>query len=303
MTSGSVPGRYKHPAVRDLAWALLSPQLARLTGDCDREIWDPVTVTEILNATERNPDQLLGLLQSAPPSRLGAYFELLITYYLRRCPRVEEICSNLRVQSGNRTLGEFDCLYRPQGAAGFTHLEIAVKFYLCLEDSRRPDHWMGLNPTDLLSRKLSRMRNHQLKLADLPEARALLAEKQMPVEQKLSLIRGRLFYPAESFRRHQGEHPDEVEAGHLRGWWLRADEFPQQMDFSSRFRVLSRLHWLADSVVAAGEIAAPPLLTANQAGDLVSDRPLMVARMVQDPHGWQEQDRGVLLPRHWPDLD
>ncbi|OMH32689.1 DUF1853 family protein [Motiliproteus sp. MSK22-1] len=290
---------YQSPAVRDLAWSLLSPQLCLLTPPGQQRIWGDEAVIPFLNELDKQPEQLESYLERFSPRRLGIYFELLLTFYLEHCSEVAQIQPALRVQSPQRTIGEFDLLYRPKGSGSYTHLEVCVKFYLSPESGKNANQWLGLNRSDCLANKVTKMRDHQLKLADHPEAKKVLMKNGICVDRKLAIFRGRLFYYRLSDDSPQEQCPGIIETSHLTGWWLRQDDFLTMELAETRYRLLDRMQWLTTQPVVKADAVNEETLACQEVIQRLDKRPLMLARLQKTECGWVEKDRGVVVPRSW----
>ncbi|CAM5307721.1 hypothetical protein SSTU70S_03703 [Stutzerimonas stutzeri] len=114
---------------------------------------------------DRDPSALHGWLASRSIRRLGLYYERLWQFVLCQVPDVELLAANLPIRQAGHTLGELDLLLR--AAEGVHHLELAVKFYLGLDqtEGHRHDHWFGPGSLDRLDLKLAHLRKHRLPLA------------------------------------------------------------------------------------------------------------------------------------------
>lgn len=227
---------------RDLAWCLGSASLAADESWC--EFAAPLPA---------------GLTLAPPPDvhrfRLGRHFELLLRAWMDASNEIELIEANLPVRQGKQTVGEFDFLVRFRGEV--EHWEAAVKFYLGTGDRTNAANWFGPNTADRLDLKLDRLRSHQLRLAEHPAAREMLAERGIQVARSRCLMKGRLFHPAGADR----EQPPSVNPAHEHGWWLTATAFASRFaGTDARFAVLPKALWLAP--LASGDVEAT--LSADQ---------------------------------------
>ena len=107
---------------------------------------------------------------------------------------LELIARNLQIfDDSGKTLGELDFVVYDSRVRKHLHIELAVKFYLGVQDGRT---WQfpGPDPRDNWDQKLQRMRSHQFQLVATPEARSMLHEKFGIREIGTQhLIYGRLF--------------------------------------------------------------------------------------------------------------
>lgn len=245
---------YVHPAVRDLAWSLGSPPL--LSPQDSAAHWPaPAWYAEILAdfhphllQLDSAPQPLLDLLARRKDRRLGSYFETLWHYWLQHNPRYRLLEANLPVRDGSRTLGEFDLIVADRRSGKTLHWELALKFYLGQDDTADPANWWGPGRRDRLAVKTAHLLLHQTRLAELPQARRLLAARGLHIDASLVILKGRLFYPAGS-----PQHPVSGScSAHLRGNWLNASQLAQQEP--RRWQVLEKQQWLAPLAHPGGEL-------------------------------------------------
>ena len=129
---------YKNTAVRDLAWALFSPGLIDEHEGDFQEHWPKLSATWQPNADttlpwllqlDQRPDQFHHYLKQHESHRLGIYFENLLSFFFTHHPDYELEVKNLAVQGQQRTLGEFDLIYKDNNQDAFVHHEVAIKFF------------------------------------------------------------------------------------------------------------------------------------------------------------------------------
>ena len=189
------------------AWQQLTPQLQRFD-----------TYPELLPAQLRQPRR---------DFRLGHYFEDLVRTWLETLPGVSKLMAGLQVQHQHRTLGEFDIVFSEQDQ--LRHWELAVKFYCLDGNPHNLSHWVGPDGRDNLAKKLARLEQHQLALAQKPAGQAVLQQnysKRLLASSVIAAntyLKGWLFYPLRQW-------PDQLPSvpalhhGHWRGWWCRLAE-------------------------------------------------------------------------------
>ena len=102
------------------------------------------------------------------------------------------------MRSSARTLGEFDLIVRNENF--IEHWEIAVKFFLGIGDRKNIGHWIGPNPRDTLERKLDSLENRQIRLGDNPDAKRILEQKDIKIDSRRIIFKGRLFHPYKMFK-------------------------------------------------------------------------------------------------------
>lgn len=295
------------PAVRDLAWTLLSPPLLSQTARPQRNPlqasrWhrEPERLLDWLHEQDRAPDELLAWLAHKPVHRLGLYYERLWQFALHAAPDVDVVAANLPIRQNGQTLGELDLLLRDD--EGEHHLELAVKFYLGPSDGNGCDaaRWLGPGSHDRLDLKLTHLAQHQLPLSSRREARSVLHDVQMNATTAAFWLSGYLFQPWP-----QGcTPPNDANPAHLRGQWLHRRDWAA---FAARhanacWQPLPRLAWLAPARMNARERwsgeAFQQWLDAlpAQAGAH------LLVRLEEDQAGaWQEVERVFLVSDQWPE--
>lgn len=291
------------PAVRDLAWTLLSPPMLGETTKVQRHplqasCWmrQPQRLADWLAQQDKDPGPLHTWLTAKPVRRLGLYYERLWQFALHATPDVEVVAANLPIRQNGQTLGELDLLLRD--AEGEHHLELAVKFYLGTRGSDAAD-WLGPGSHDRLDLKLGHLAQHQLPLSSRREARATLNELQLGDTRSAFWLGGYLFYPwPDGCPSPRGAGPE-----HCRGNWLHQcdwDAFAATKP-DARWQPLPRLAWLAPALIKTGE--AWPADTFQQWLKLLRPdaQAQLLVRLEEDHAGdWREVERIFLVNDQWP---
>lgn len=279
--------RLHHPAVKDLCWAINSPTLMDAPGLKpwkDSSCW----FRGLLQQLDQQPDPLLHHLQQQVhhpyQPRLGQYFEQLWHFYLKQHPDYELLAHNLQIQApDNHTLGELDLLIRHRLNQEVFHLELAVKFYLAVPMHASDNNlacYIGPGLKDRLIDKYQHTCNHQLPLSKSEAATALLAAKNIKVNQAQAVFRGRLFQPLAIAKEDQPA-------------WLAQSQL-RLLNRTDHFLCLQRRQWFAEQTASHDSFDYNQLvshLTSALA------HPLQVA--VIDPHTQQETRRLFLVPNDW----
>jgi hypothetical protein len=157
----SIP-HFKNQVVRDLAWSCFGPNLIDTFFPHDIQSLELELTDERkqqLLEMDQTPKPLIAHLSDLKSRRLGLYFEALWTFFLLHDAQLELIGHNIPIRSDERTLGELDVVYRDTDSGTYTHLELAVKFYLNTQTSvctTEPSDFLGPNCRDRLDKKLGR---------------------------------------------------------------------------------------------------------------------------------------------------
>lgn len=157
---------FDSPLARDLCW-LLSTSFDLPSPNSPYPPFAPPLTDDLLRWLRHLDTQGDERPSGDRPIRLGHYFEDLVAYYLRHAPtsNVSQLERNLPLRKalpgdkGVETIGELDFLFMQDGVT--QHLEVAVKFYLGVDD-HLGRHWPGPNSKDRLDLKWQRMLEHQL---------------------------------------------------------------------------------------------------------------------------------------------
>nr|WP_307735991.1 DUF1853 family protein [Massilia pinisoli] len=280
--------------VRALAWLLDAPDLL----DVHDPHWDgriatlgPVTPeTECwLADLDADPSALDAALGDKMMTRLGLYAEKLMAFYFAQQGRL--VAHGLQVRANrNDTVGEFDFLL--DAGAGVEHIEFATKFYLLQGDSTAGfDTFVGPNLADSLGRKMRKVFDRQLELGSHPAAQELLPR---PVVAARALVKGWLFYPRGTYRAMRG-----ITAGHCRGFWCALEELEALP--GDRFLVLPRLQWLPPFRAQSATWMLDKAQLAAELDDhfTVSDAPVLVSLVREEPGCIVEFERGFIVPDDW----
>lgn len=299
----------RQPAVRDLAWTLLSPALLQpgslpLRNPLAASDWaaHPDRLYTWLLRQERDSRPLQAWLDEGRSRRLGHYYERLWQFALQQAPGVELLAANLPIRQNGQTLGELDLLLRD--ADGVHHLELAIKLYLGPEhdDGHDAHHWLGPGSQDRLGVKLQHLLQHQLPLASSNEAQTLIDAVCQGVVRSSLWLGGYLFYPWQA----PCAAPQYANPAHLRGRWLRHQDWPafamQQPE--AHWQTLPRAAWLSPARLTDVEMKSARAF--NEWLQALPDdaQAQLLVRLEQDASGqWQERERVFLVGPHWPQAE
>lgn len=191
--------QYQHPAVRQLAFAIASPNIL----SCLPENLD-ITHSFMLHDTkfwlqhyqnyrfrlqqlDQCPTPLLNFLQQLKSTRLGLRFEMFIWFWLleNEYHPYQLLGHSIQKIAGPKTLGELDFLLLNTETQKVEHWEVALKYYLAEADFNL-QYWYGLNRSDTLYRKLNHFTQKQFQFTDALEHR---------IEQRYAVFKGQLYVP------------------------------------------------------------------------------------------------------------
>jgi hypothetical protein len=254
---------YQQRSVRDLAWALFNPCLFHQLSDIPDEwllpIWQDDAVFSWLEALDNDPSTLLEHLKAQRATRLGIYFEQLLSFYFAEYPRFSLIAKNLQANSPQRTIGEYDFIVWDKLDLRYYHIEVAVKFYIGIQQLDREINkntpiynwhlWVGPNKKDTLGIKMNHLIHHQLRLSDIDAGKNALASIGLSPEQltpKL-LLAGRLYYPEiENSSLPSVEAPlHSNNTNNPHSVWISPERLPSITLDNARYIILPRQLWMS----------------------------------------------------------
>lgn len=311
-----------HPVVRDLAWAVFSPNLIsdfsfHPHGNDIQSF--SVTLSESrvqwLFDLDHSPAALLLQLTALKSTRLGVYFEALWRFFIQHDPQYQLTAANLPISRHGTTLGEFDLIFYDLQQQRFIHLELATKYYLntlspaALQSPAgfaQLDAWLGPNCKDRLDIKLNRLLSHQARLSERPEAIDQLQTMGIAHSRKCIAIKGCLFYqqtlPGEKTLQDSPLNPL-----HWRGSWHSLDQLRNIGAAPDAWLILARHRWLSPARVDLAEPDAPRLVSPIDISDVLGDvlrqvqaRPVMLCALNGTGSRLTETGRFMITPEGWP---
>lgn len=268
---------------QDIEWVLSSPSMMALPASLDAHCWLQAQQVDINHAS---------LDEHIITKRLGSYYENIINEILKNIPHLRDIKRNIQVKDDSITRGEFDFLFRSNTGECF-HLECAIKFYLCTHHGSTLAEFEGPNRQDRLDLKWDKLLHKQSNLSDTLAGTKTASSLGLHPNRKLILLQGVLFYPFGNAPSptHSAIHPQ-----HQKGWWLRASDHRKLVDADYQFQILTKPHWLAlpkpDKDLLLDEKALTELAATL-------DHPRLMARLKRTNRGWEEVDRGFVVPDNW----
>ncbi|WP_417614802.1 DUF1853 family protein [Oceanisphaera sp.] len=241
----SLLSRLGDPTVRDLAWALASPNLLQHSPLAPDNHWYSQLLTEYQpRLLELDAQPALLHRHCQPHRRLGFYFESLWHFFLLDHHRYQLLAHDWQQVIEGTTLGAFDFIVWDQQLKRIEHWELAVKFYLISQQDNAFDSAFGMNPRDKLRRKHQHMLHHQLTLSQQAPVRQRLTQLGLLPQHQRLILKGRLYYPArcQQFLSEQGERGtwglESPEPGftpqHKLGW-LTGGRHSERLDRKQNF--------------------------------------------------------------------
>jgi len=289
--------------VRDLEWVISSPPI--IQGIHQQKNWTESNfwLNESRNFTgqyqrlDANPDILNELLQQQHDHRLGHHFETLLAYWFQHNKRYQILAQNLQVNQGNKTIGEFDFIIQDTLSNKTQHWEVACKFYLGLGNTQYRTHWLGPMLKDRLNIKFKSMQQRQSALSEQPAAKQLLQQLNISIDERICLMKGRLFYP---IKQTSSPSPNKATNNHQRGWWARPDEFLAHFKNKAlRWRPLKKNQWFAPQQNKYSDINHCTEELLHYFLNEHQQRPLCIAGFSLDESPSSELERGFLVAKDW----
>ena len=289
MSSPALP--FKTRCVHDLAWVIQSPPF--ISGHIAGVNWwssDHFTreYRDCLGALlklDKQPDSLLQALGNVKSHRLGHYFEALVAFWLQISPNYTLLLSNHPLRAATKTLGEIDFLTHEVATGKIVHLEVAVKFYLGIDNLDEMSNWHGPGLRDRLDKKFNHLCTHQTQLATkYPEL------MPYPIDESACFIKGRLFYPPNTVPSTRFTNNE-----HLDGHWHQLPDRPDTSSIASPqgYQQLAKRDWLANTNANETQLQLP-----TQLPDTVEE-PALYACYENN----EEAERFFILPEHfWQQL-
>lgn len=273
-------------AWRDLHWLIHSADLLTTTAELPLASWPATALNDIeqwLTQEILAPITLTGDTETQY-RRLGLYAEALLRTALQQANSIELLAHHTPIHRSTggaepatrQTIGELDYIWRDRQNNQVWHWELAVKFYLYAPQATAgtdADRFVGLQQRDTLIRKITKLRDQQLRLSALPQVTQHIG---IAVDNAAAYVKGWLFYPLGDQRWDNYILPQPavltmLNPLHAKGWWLSHADFIQRIQqqtmqehspvSETRWRILSRMQWLSPhQAVFSDTVDAPTLL-------------------------------------------
>lgn len=293
--------RYETQFARDLWWALESPMLMEhpCTVEASWRHRETARYQGLFKKLDKSRRAPVKVVRPGAFNGPGEYFEVLIRTWLDEVPPADPIAANWQVYSGDRTIGEFDLIFRRDGQ--IWHWELAVKFYLGHPAPDGQFRWYGPDPQDRLDRKWAKMRGQQLRLCRHPASAGALDVLGIDTElSSRAFIKGYLFVPLEDS--YEVDFPPDINPSGLRGWWVHRGQLAAHGDMLDPERDkmwvrLPELRWMSPASVMDGDRLYPLDALISE---LPRGTPSLVAAVEPTSAGYRELSRGFVVPDGWP---
>lgn len=302
---------FQHQSVRDLAWAVYSPPLiSQSSCAC---VWPDSRwyrqVYEItlpwLKKVDTDPAELDELLAGQKDRRMGKYFETLWFYWLSHNPRYQVIENNLQIIIDGETLGEIDFIVYDKLTGQTMHWEVAIKFYLGVDDVREMSNWHGPNLRDRLDIKVQHLMQRQSVITRDHQVANWLEQQGIRIDRCTVILKGRLYYPWEYLAElHKNRRmlatisPALCVTDHLYGIWLSQSKFDQVFDDQPCFLPLINQGWMERMSTRS----VRNYETKNDIFKTVSNGGVRFPLQVQLSNPRHSCDRAFITGDEWPTL-
>ncbi len=177
--------------------------------------------------------------------RLGHKMEHIFKNCLEGQVIFELIAHNVAVKSDNRTLGEIDFLLKDKRDGSILHLELTYKFYLIDPALGEPLYQLiGPNRKDTFHSKLEKLKNTQLQIPFVEEAKeqlAMLDVKSEDITQEVC-FKAQLFAPYQ----HAELVINPFNKHCITGFWLPFEMFNFSEFHSYKYYIPAKDEWVVN---------------------------------------------------------
>ena len=266
--------------IEDLRWITGAPSLIK-ANDLFNDRF--ITFDET-----RLPGDFKNQINARKRKNMGAYFESLFHVACQTDPKITVLSQGKQIIHNKETIGEFDFLIEKNQKN--YHLEIAVKFYLGINDCASLTDFVGPHKRDRFDLKFDRLVNRQSQLSKHEYAIPILKDLGIRHITPQVYVKGALFYPYEKYIKNDFSSLDLLDPNHVKAWWIRHKDF-LSLDKNHIWSPLNKPHQFDESKIQTPMTAATILKHAKERG-----RSIMVARYTQNG---SFIDRGFLVHDDW----
>lgn len=176
--------------------------------------------------------------------KLGHLYEEALFTLLTADSRYQCLSKNLQIITPEkRTIGELDFILFDTIKQQHIHLELAVKFYLIHHDGNMACY-PGPDARDNYQRKVSRLRQHQLKLASHPDTKESIAQFTAGASLEVRHLVHGIFF--DHIAAEEKPSPPFANPESRRRSWMYCSELAQQLPESKTARILPKQLWLCE---------------------------------------------------------
>lgn len=219
--------------------------------------------------------------------RLGKYAEELMQFYFQKSIKYTALEHNIQLIDEKLTVGEIDYLLQENKNQNYIHLELAIKFFLKININEE-HHWIGPSTKDNLSKKRSKLLNHQLQLTKTYAN--LIPEKFQRIDftPKL-LLKGAEFI---HFKKYV------IQANPFKNaWWVHEEDLESIQVINYKFSIVpNRKDWIFPFNYRLEKFNFEELSKEIQ-DFLLLQNEILVARFDEDEN---PIDRGFVVQSNWP---
>lgn len=315
-----------HQMVRDLLWLFSSPSLIQPNQlSFQQKPFDE----NWLRVTAESPEKISNFMADKNLKMLGPYFEALWEFYFVNCPGKKLIAKNVQVFAANKTIGEFDFIYLDEATGEYRHLEVAIKYFLGLNDKSNKNveeigekkkainsyspmnQWLGPNANDRLDKKYFKMLEQQSQLSQTPEGIATLevlgvSTSSKPVKSEICLL-GYLFYPLD------GEEgcdpmlpPENSHTSHNKGYWLKVSQLEMFLPEGHLWKIMDKPFWMAPLQETRQQLKTQQeILIIIKKYIFESQRPLLISNFIETDKNngvdYESDKKYFVVFDNWPE--
>ncbi|OQR93223.1 hypothetical protein ACHHYP_02789 [Achlya hypogyna] len=273
--------------VRDLVWALESPQLLSeelgvLPTAMATEVLAARATQAWLDELDSDPTPLVTFLAEKRKERksiaLGVYFAALIEFWLQVCPgwEVSDLAVGRQLVStaanATQTVGQLKFVFRLRQRVTM-HWEASIKFFLlCRDAPYELEHFVGPHLGENLAWRAQEI-ERKLGMSQSADVRRWMGElfglqEDAAAPQSYMMLKGGLFYPLQNLQATTDvwaiPSVPGLASDHGRGWWTSspAIDLPRTTPAGHAFVILPKMRWLSPVFVRPGErfVAADAVL-------------------------------------------
>ncbi|MBL4587419.1 MAG: DUF1853 family protein, partial [Flavobacteriales bacterium] len=155
----------------------------------------------------------------------------------------------------------------------------------------------GPNATDNLNRKLTKLKNHQLRLSEHPEIQSITNNEA--IESKL-FMKGQLFYHLNNI----AILPADVNPLHETGWWCFSSEVKSMLSDNLKWKTIEKPNWIGTTQTTEdSELFSQQQMHEHLTYHFENETSSILLVGLNETHnGWVETTRGFVVNNLWPEF-